>query len=191
MPPDTLEQAGYDPSRHRAQQYDDSWAAEDDLVLAMDHTNLADLGGRTDRVALFRDFDPSGEGEDVPDPYYGGEDGFRDVLTIVERTADAAGRPAVDGARLPTALIPVVRPTSTSTGRSGGRPHHPIRSSAPQAPLPAAQADDPRGRGDRIPEGGTGHPRPYYRGARRIRGGAVAVRTSPWSVATDDDGARG
>jgi len=89
---DTLEQAGYDPSRHRAQQYDESWATEDDLVLAMDHTNLADLGGRTDRVALFRDVDPEGEGEDVPDPYYGGDDGFRDVLAIVERTADALVR---------------------------------------------------------------------------------------------------
>ncbi len=85
----TLEHAGYDASRHRARQYDDSWAAEDDLVLAMDHDNLADLGGRTDRVALFRDFDPAGAGEDVPDPYYGGADGFRDVLGIVERTSDA------------------------------------------------------------------------------------------------------
>jgi protein-tyrosine phosphatase len=84
----TLEHAGYDASRHRAQQYDDSWAAADDLVLAMDHDNLADLGGRTDRVALFRDFDPEGPGEDVPDPYYGGADGFREVLTMVERTAD-------------------------------------------------------------------------------------------------------
>ena len=85
----TLEDEGYDPSRHRAQQYDDAWAAEDDLVLAMDHDNLADLGGRTDRVALFRDFDPDGRGEDVPDPYYGGAAGFREVLTIVERTSDA------------------------------------------------------------------------------------------------------
>ncbi len=85
----TLEHAGYDASRHRARQYDDSWAAEDDLVLAMDHDNLADLGGPTDRVALFRDFDPAGAGEDVPDPYYGGSDGFLDVLRIVERTSDA------------------------------------------------------------------------------------------------------
>ena len=84
-----LSGAGYDPSRHRARQYDDSWAAEDDLVLAMDHDNLADLGGRTDRVMLFGDFDPAGAGADVPDPYYGGADGFRDVLTIVERTSDA------------------------------------------------------------------------------------------------------
>jgi protein-tyrosine phosphatase len=85
----TLERAGYDASRHRAQQYDDVWAGEDDLVLAMDDDNLADLGGRTDRLMLFRDFDPVGTGEDVPDPYYGGADGFHDVLTIVERTSDA------------------------------------------------------------------------------------------------------
>ncbi len=84
-----LERAGYDASRHRARQYDVSWAADDDLVLAMDHDNLADLGGRTDRVALFRDFDPVGVGEDVPDPYYGGADGFDEVLTMVERTSDA------------------------------------------------------------------------------------------------------
>jgi protein-tyrosine phosphatase len=94
----TLEHAGYDASRHRARQYDDSWAIADDLVLAMDHDNLADLGGRTDRVALFRDFDPVGTGEDVPDPYYGGDDGFREVLAIVERTSDALVR------RLATAL---------------------------------------------------------------------------------------
>jgi protein-tyrosine phosphatase len=85
----TLSGAGYDPSRHRARQYDVSWADSHDLVLAMDHDNLADLGGRSERVALFRDFDPVGTGEDVPDPYYGGADGFDDVLTIVERTSDA------------------------------------------------------------------------------------------------------
>jgi low molecular weight protein-tyrosine phosphatase len=85
----TLTHAGYDPSRHRARQYDVSWADEHDLVLAMDHENLADLGGRSERVALFRDFDPVGTGEDVPDPYYGGTDGFTDVLSMVERTSDA------------------------------------------------------------------------------------------------------
>ena len=64
----TLVDAGYDPSRHRARQYDDSWAATHDLVLAMDHDNLADLGGRSERVAMFRDFDPVDPGADVPDP---------------------------------------------------------------------------------------------------------------------------
>jgi protein-tyrosine phosphatase len=85
----TLLAAGYDPSRHRAQQYDDTWPDTDDLVLAMDHDNLADLGGRSERVGLFRDFDPVDPGSDVPDPYYGGPDGFADVLTMVERTSDA------------------------------------------------------------------------------------------------------
>jgi protein-tyrosine phosphatase len=85
----TLSAAGYDPSRHRARQYDASWLDRHDLVLAMDHENLADLGGRSERVALFRDLDPVGTGEDVPDPYYGGDDGFAEVLTMVERTSDA------------------------------------------------------------------------------------------------------
>jgi protein-tyrosine phosphatase len=85
----TLLMAGYDPSRHRAQQYDDSWTGTHDLVLAMDHDNLADLGGRSERVGMFRDYDPVDAGSDVPDPYYGGADGFADVLTMVERTSDA------------------------------------------------------------------------------------------------------
>jgi protein-tyrosine phosphatase len=85
----TLSGAGYDPSRHRAQQYDASRADTYDLVLAMDHDNLADLGGRSARVALFRDLDAVGTGEDVPDPYYGGADGFTEVLAMVERTSDA------------------------------------------------------------------------------------------------------
>ena len=84
----TLSAAGYDPSRHRAQQYADSWADEDDLVLAMDADNLADLGGRSERVRMFRDLDPIDPGGEVPDPYYGGADGFDEVLTMVERTAD-------------------------------------------------------------------------------------------------------
>ncbi len=84
-----LSAAGYDPSRHRAQQYDASWADSHDLVLAMDLDNLADIGGRSDRVGLFRDFDPVEPGSEVPDPYYGGRDGFSAVLTMVERTSDA------------------------------------------------------------------------------------------------------
>jgi protein-tyrosine phosphatase len=78
--------AGYDPSRHRARQYDDSWLDAHDLVLAMDEQNLDDLGGGSERVRLFREFDPEGPGE-VPDPYYGSRDGFAEVLAIAERTS--------------------------------------------------------------------------------------------------------
>lgn len=84
----TLKARGYDPSRHRAQQATPDWTGRFDLVLAMDEQNLRDLGGPTDRIRLFRDFDPEGPGE-VPDPYYGGEEGFEEVLAMVERTADA------------------------------------------------------------------------------------------------------
>ena len=60
-----------------------------DLLLAMDGSNLADIGGRSDRVRLFRDFDPVGTGGEVPDPYYGGDSGFEEVLSMVERTCAA------------------------------------------------------------------------------------------------------
>ena len=84
-----LTAAGYDPSRHRARQYDAGWPTSYDLVLVMDEANLADVGGRGPRVRLFRDFDSVNPGGEVPDPYYGGADGFEEVLAMVERTSDA------------------------------------------------------------------------------------------------------
>lgn len=85
----SLTTAGYDPSRHLAQQYDASWPTTYDLVLVMDRANLADVGGRQERVGMFRDFDPEDPGGEVPDPYYGGDDGFEEVLAMVERTSKA------------------------------------------------------------------------------------------------------
>ncbi|CAA9530059.1 MAG: Low molecular weight protein tyrosine phosphatase [uncultured Solirubrobacteraceae bacterium] len=79
-----------------------------DLILAMDSENLADLrraapdGAAREKVRLLREFDPASvaDGElDVPDPYYGGDDGFEHVLDVVEagcrgvlRELRAAGR---------------------------------------------------------------------------------------------------
>jgi protein-tyrosine phosphatase len=83
----TLARHGY-PTGHTARQWQASWRDHYDLVLAMDARNLADLGGPSDRVRLFRDLDPAGPG-DVPDPWYGGTDGFESVLAMIERTADA------------------------------------------------------------------------------------------------------
>ena len=87
----TLTAAGYDPTRHRAQQFGGAHATAYDVVLAMDsshHAELAALGVPEERLLMFRAFDPEGEG-DVPDPYYGGPQGFDDVLAMIERTADA------------------------------------------------------------------------------------------------------
>jgi protein-tyrosine phosphatase len=86
---------GYDGSEHRAAQFEAHWHDEHDLVLAMDESNHADLSdlteGETSRLRMFRDFDPraTGSDRDVPDPYYGGDDGFAHVLATVERTCDA------------------------------------------------------------------------------------------------------
>ena len=88
----TLTAEGYDPTNHRSRQFTAAQADEYDLVLAMDRDNRRDLrslGVDPDRLRLFRDFDPvPGDGE-VPDPYYGGEIGFADVLAMVERTSIA------------------------------------------------------------------------------------------------------
>lgn len=40
-----------------------------------------------ERVRLLREFDPlAGPGAEVPDPYYGGDEGFAEVLGMIERT---------------------------------------------------------------------------------------------------------
>jgi len=85
---------GYDPSAHRAQQTTASWLGEYDVLLAMDRGHLDALRALAPdadpaRVVLFGDFDPVTPGAEVPDPYYGGADGFEEVLDMVERTVDA------------------------------------------------------------------------------------------------------
>jgi protein-tyrosine phosphatase len=64
---------------------------EYDLVLAADRENLRDLrriapDGAQEKIRLLRSFDPeSRDGDlDVPDPYYGGPDGFEEVLDLVK-----------------------------------------------------------------------------------------------------------
>ncbi len=87
----TLAAAGYDPSRHRARQVDATRLERVDVALAMDAANLGDLIGLSgspapSRLRMFRDFDPVDPGGEVPDPYYGGDAGFQEVLVMVERT---------------------------------------------------------------------------------------------------------
>ncbi len=63
-----------------------------DLILAMDRENLAVLHRRApeparDRVRLFLEFAPEAEPQEVPDPYYGGSNGFEEVLDLIESAA--------------------------------------------------------------------------------------------------------
>ena len=64
-----------------------------DLILAMDEENRRDLldlapdDEARAKVRMLREFDPASEGDadlDVPDPYYGGDQGFEHVLDLVE-----------------------------------------------------------------------------------------------------------
>lgn len=64
-----------------------------DLILAMDNTNLDYLQKLApkhlkSKVMLFLDFAQNYEEAEVPDPYYGGTNGFRLVLDLVEDASD-------------------------------------------------------------------------------------------------------
>ena len=54
--------------------------------MGSNHSDLLRVAppGSKDKVALFRAHDPDEPGADVPDPYYGGPDGFARVVDIVE-----------------------------------------------------------------------------------------------------------
>lgn len=79
----------------RARQVTPSDLEHFDHVVAMDRNNLRDLERMADastataRMSLLRDFDPHPESPDVPDPYYGGAEGFEEVYRIVSRSCDA------------------------------------------------------------------------------------------------------
>jgi len=66
---------------------------EFDYIIAMDRNNYEDLknlpGSSKNGAAklyLMRDFDELGKGQDVPDPYYGGEDGFTLMFELIDRS---------------------------------------------------------------------------------------------------------
>ena len=64
-----------------------------DVILAMDDDNLANLArirpaGSRAEVALLMSYAPQAGAREVPDPYYGGAEGFEIVLDLVESAAD-------------------------------------------------------------------------------------------------------
>ncbi|MEM1177442.1 MAG: low molecular weight protein-tyrosine-phosphatase [Acidobacteriota bacterium] len=65
-----------------------------DLIVAMDRDNLADLraaapSGAKAEIRLLSSFLPPGSPADVPDPYYGGEQGFETVIDMIEAACPA------------------------------------------------------------------------------------------------------
>ena len=105
---------------HRARQLSRSDVERYDLLFAMGGNHYRDIvslgrrGGADDiaqRLYLFRQFDPGATRRngstllpippeaalDVPDPYYGGADGFEEVYRIVERTCGTILDAIADG----------------------------------------------------------------------------------------------
>lgn len=92
---------GYDLSGLRARRLELGDFERFDLLLAMDRGHHAQMlamcpRGQAHRVAMFTGFMDEAAGRDVPDPYYGGEDGFGEVLDLCERSVrallDAVGK---------------------------------------------------------------------------------------------------
>jgi protein-tyrosine phosphatase len=96
-PPDSRAQSaarqrGYELSGLRARRVAETDFQRYDLILAMDRDNLSLLReacpkDERHRLRLFLEFARNFNAEEVPDPYYGGPEGFERVLDLVEDAA--------------------------------------------------------------------------------------------------------
>lgn len=117
-PPDPRGQAaaarrGIDLSGQRARQIRQSDFTDFDYIVAMDQSNKDTISQLSPpdakaQLHLFLDFAPSdvarSANNEVPDPYYGGDDGFEVVLDLIEAASDgllAYVSSSTSGARLP------------------------------------------------------------------------------------------
>ena len=80
---------GYDLSGLRARRLGRADFIEFDYLLAMDrdHLSILEMNAPPEhiqKVSMFLDFSTKYRGSDVPDPYYGGGQGFEHVLDLVE-----------------------------------------------------------------------------------------------------------
>ena len=98
QPPDdrtlhVASQRGYDFSHLRARRLADEDFDRFQYILAMDARNLADIIKKVPahyvgKVQLFLDYHPDTNILEVPDPYYGGAEGFERVFTLVETACE-------------------------------------------------------------------------------------------------------
>jgi protein-tyrosine phosphatase len=86
---DTAKQFGVDISRLRSRKVTPEDFERFDLIVAMDRDNLADLRAMQPedsraRLVLMMDYHPDRYPGEVPDPYYGGMDGFRYMCQLLD-----------------------------------------------------------------------------------------------------------
>lgn len=81
------------PISHKGRQFHYTDGKNFNYIMAMDASNhrdiLHEIAERHEGLYLMRDFDPEGKGEDVPDPYYGGDEGFENIYRILDRSLEA------------------------------------------------------------------------------------------------------
>ncbi len=106
-------EAGYDLSAHRARQFHDDDFGRFSTVLAVDRATLAELRRRAPDdmpaperflVAAGMVQPRAGDEGDIPDPYTGTREDFRDVMGLIRRATEAlalrlAGQPGTPGER--------------------------------------------------------------------------------------------
>ncbi|GAA0890403.1 hypothetical protein GCM10009122_00810 [Fulvivirga kasyanovii] len=79
---------------HEARQFSKKDFRAFDYIVAMDKANmecvrrLDQTNEFSDKFTLIRDFDSIDKGADVPDPYFGGEEGFQHVYLILQRSVN-------------------------------------------------------------------------------------------------------
>jgi protein-tyrosine phosphatase len=83
------------PINHRARQINRVDLREFDYLIAMDHSNKRNVQSLLDqfkiqheKLFLIREFHPESDSLEVPDPYYGGEDGFEKVYRILDESIE-------------------------------------------------------------------------------------------------------
>lgn len=86
---------GVDLSTHRGAQFTAADFDRYDRIVVMDSANLRDVqrldptGRHASKIERLRTYDPDPGDGDVPDPYYGGPDGFARVHDMLDRTTAA------------------------------------------------------------------------------------------------------
>ncbi len=92
----------------RARQFQKEELDRFDLIIAMDQANKRILENwasadiQLKKIRMMREFDPRGhEGLDVPDPYYGGPEGFERTYEIVERSVEGLME-ALESGKIPS-----------------------------------------------------------------------------------------
>ena len=87
---DVARKYGIDLSQLRARQFHKGDFKAFDHIFVMDRSNYSDIADLADseddlkKVKLFLDYSSKYDNSDVPDPYYGGEDGFEKVYDMLD-----------------------------------------------------------------------------------------------------------